>query len=290
MHRPRKQIPLHSLSLSLTDVIQIFERLLRHVHEQADLELSRLVKPKDQSDESFQAEKADIRTKVFCITVTISGDDGASLFGDDSAIFRSPNIPNNITSIYMTNVTAYQNITGNRPANAFELLLDFSKPPLLDSNNFVSSPTANNSNLTAEGDRESWVAAVIDAVMGIIQYRRTRRSWIHRAFIYDFGLLAITLPIGLYLCWKMSPLITAQLGTVHTFLSATAYVYLIVLVIWAYRIFFGYTKWAFPTMELRDNKDNAGKHRAFWWIIIVGLFTNLVWEVVKGPWSSIQAQ
>ncbi len=104
---PRKRIPLRSISLSWDDVIRIFERLLKHVNEQADQEINKLVKPESQSEADFEAEKKKIRSDAFRITVTVLGRDNESLFGDDAELFRSPNLPDVVSSVYMTNAVAY---------------------------------------------------------------------------------------------------------------------------------------------------------------------------------------
>ena len=279
-HYLQKTIPLSSISISIEDVAKIFEKLVLQIQEQAEIEISKFVKPADKTDEQFAAEKSDVRNRAFRVTVTVSGRDGQSLFGDDVAMFHSPNLPDKISSIYMTNVTAYQNVGGRRPLNAFELNLDFSKPKLLDANNPVSSPTPNVSNLSVQGDRESWVASISDAVLSVTQSRKTNRSWIHGAFVYDLGLVVFGFPVALYACWKVSPFVSSRFGEIHPFLSGAAYVYVILFIVWAYRILFGYTKWAFPTIELTDNKDAARTHRAIWAAIILGLIGNAIWEIV----------
>lgn len=281
LHRPGKRIPLHSLAISLEDVTRIYQRLRRHVEEQAALEIGSLIKPAEKTDQEWQAELEEVRNRAFRITITISGDSGASLFGDDEALFSSPIRPQTISMIYMTNSTAYQTFTGQRPANTFELVLDFSKPPLLDSNNLVSAPTPNNSNLTVEGERDAWVASITDAVLGALQHRSTNRTLIHKAFVYDFGLMAMGLPLGVYISWKSSPFVTDYLGKVHPFISALAYVYIVLLTFWGYRILFGYAKWAFPTLELKDNADAARRHRTFWWAIVLGVLGSFLWDVTK---------
>ena len=278
---PRKQIPLRSISLSWSDVIRIFERLLRHVNEQADQEIGQFVKPESQTEAQFEAYKEKTRADAFRITVTIRGRDNESLFGDDVELFHSSNLPDVISLIYMTNAVAYKGVAGIKPLNAFELQLDFSKPPLLDSSNLVSRPTQNLSHLTVDGDRDSWVASISDAVMGVIDNRRNKRTWVHRAFVYDFGLLLLGLPAGLYGCWRLSGLIENYLGSINSFLSAAGYLYVVVAIAWAYRIFFGYTKWAFPTVELIDGKDSAKKHRAFWYLIATGILAQFLWEAFR---------
>jgi hypothetical protein len=194
-------------------------------------------------------------------------------------LFNSPNLPDRIAGIYLTNVTAFQNVARVRPANSFELNLDFSKPPLLDGKNLVSSPTPNLSHFAIQGDRDAWVASISDAVMGVVQNRRNKRTWLHRAFVYDLGLLLIGLPSAIYACWKSSTLIERYLESTSSFLSVSAYVYVVLSVVWAYRLFFGYTKWAFPSVELTEAKDAARKHRAFWYLLMIGLLVNALWEI-----------
>jgi len=147
----------------------------------------------------------------------------------------------------------------------------------------VSSPTPNSSKLTMQGDRDSWVASILDAVMGIVDNRRTKRTWIHRAFVYDIGLLLLGIPAGLYICWKLSDPIQKHIDSISAFLSTAVYIYIFLLVIWAYRIFFGYTKWAFPSVELKEGTDVAKKHRHFWWAITIAIIAQAVWAVLTFP-------
>lgn len=280
VHFPQKSVQLQALALSLVDIAKIYERLQLQVAEQAEIEVSRLARPTDKTEQEFGELKNRYRQTAFGTTVTIAGRDGSALFGTDATVFTSPNLPDKVARIYMTNITSYEIVANRRPTNAFELTLDLSKPPLLDANNLVSSPTPNNSNLRVQGDRDAWVASVLDAVLGMTQQRSTRRSWIHRAFAYDIGLWVIGLPLAMYVCWKVSPAINASFAATHPFLSGAAYLYLVGITVWVYRILFGYTKWAFPTVELTDNKDAAGKHRAFWGVIIFGLLVNMLSEIV----------
>ena len=279
LHFPSKRIPLHSILISIQDVKRIFERLLRHVEEQADREIAALQKPEGQSEEDFDKKKAIIKNEAFRITVTIRGKSGEAIFGDSAEIFKSPNIPEEISSIFMTNIVAYEGFANEKPINSFDLQIDFSKPPLLDSKNWVSAPTTNLSELNISGERESWVASIEDAVIGVLRNRKTRRSLIHQAFVYDFGLFIIGVPFALYICWRLSGYVEAYLGSINHFLSAAAYVYLFFVVLWIYRILFGYTKWAFPTVELVESKNVARRHRAFWYVIVVGILGNAIWDV-----------
>lgn len=281
MRHPAKQIPIKAVRLSLEDVRRIFERLQVHVEAEADRVLGQFVRPEGKSDEEFAAEKSDIKARAFRITVTVGGRDGGSLFGDDIGIFSSPNLPDQISYVYMTNTVAFELVASQKPPNRFSLNIDFSKPPLLDANSFVSSPTANHSNLQIDGDNDAWVSAIFDAVDGILRNRHTGRTLIHKGFAYDVGMFVIALPMAFWLCSRMSALINGWFGGVHDIVSGSIYVYLFFFVLFVYRILFGYTKWAFPTVELISNSDHSGRHRFFWSAIVLGILGNFAWEAIK---------
>lgn len=266
------------MAMSLADVKTIYQRLLPILEEQAEIEIAAVAKLPNQTEEEFESYKTRARNEAFKITFTLGGRGGVQLFGDES-IFESPQKPDKIESIYFTNITAYRSFCGTAPLNQFELNLDFSKPALLDSRNGVSAPTPNLSNLTVQGNRTAWMGGISDAVINMCKDRRTRRGWIHRGFVYDAGLMLLALPFALYVCWKASPLVSRYLEPVHGVISGGMYVYLFFVVIWAYRALFGYTKWAFPTAELTDNKDGSLTHRAIWGAIVLGLVGNVLWEI-----------
>ena len=201
---PRKVLPLRSLNLSLADVGRIFDRLSRQVEEQAEGDIQKLHKTEDQDEDAFTANINNIKENEFRISITITGQDWSSLFGYSSDLFRSPSLPDRVVSIYMSNMAAYHAFAGHDPQNRFQLNLDFSKPPLIDTINPVSAPTPNVSSLSIEGDRDAWLAVIQEAVVGVIENRRNRRTWLHRALIYDYGLFFLGAPAALYACWRVS--------------------------------------------------------------------------------------
>ena len=275
----KKAIPLRGINMSIQDVRRIVERLLTHVEEEGHREINRVLDSGYHDQENRMQLDLD-RERAFRITVTIYGRDGESLFGYGTEPFDSPNIPTPIESIYISNSSAYQNVTGRNPLNNFTLHLDFSTPPLVDNNNPVSNPTPNFSNLTVEGDREAWVASVYQAVMEVLGKKSNGRSFMHAAFVYDIGLGLLGLPIAIYLCWRFSNFVEAYLGILSPFIAATAYIYVVFLVLYIYRILFGYTKWAFPAVELTDNQNRSKVHRRFWFGILISLLASAIYDLL----------
>ena len=275
-----KTIPLRGLCISLNDVIHIVKRLMQHVDEQGVHELSQVlnsnsVSPNRQDELEFQREQA------FRIMVTISGRDGVSLIGDGIESLQSPNIPEPINSIYISNCAHYQTVIGRDPLNKFTLYLDFSKPPLVDHNNLPSYPTPNGSNLTIEGDRDAWVALIQQDVLDVLNKRLNKRSIFHAAHIYDIGVAFIGLPSALYLCWRFSGFIETNLGTLSSFLSAAAYVYTVYITLNIYRLLFGYAKWAFPVVELISSESKSKRHRHAWFVLILGIVGTAIYDLLS---------
>ena len=275
----KKTIPLKGISISVEDVRRIVQRLLPHVEKEGHHEVEQLLAsgPYDQ-ERHVQLDLQ--REQAYRITITIVGRDGESLFGYGAEVFDSLNIPTPIESIFITNSTAYQTVTGRNPLNIFTLHLDFSVPPLVDNNNPVSNPTPNFSNLTIEGDRNTWVPLIQDAVTDIIGKKTNRRSSIHAANIYDIGLWILCFPVAIYSCWRSSKIVETYLGVHSSFISAAAYVYIVLMVLLLYRIVFGFAKWAFPIVELTDNEDRSKTYRKVLGAILLTLIGSAIYDLL----------
>lgn len=274
----KKTILLRGISIRIEDIRRIIERLQVHVDEEGRREISQLVNSGLDDIERQKHLDAE-REAAFRITVTISGKDGEELFGYGLDPFDSPNIPDPIQSIFITNASSYHTVAGRNPTNNFILHLDFSTPPLIDNNNPVSDPTPNNSNFVVEGNQDSWVASIEKSVMDIIGKRSNKRSILHVSFIYDVGLLVLGFPSAFYICWLLSDFIRISLNEVSSIVTAAAYVYVFFFSVTIYRILFGYTKWAFPIVELASVDNQSRIHRRFWYTILVSIVGSCVYGI-----------
>lgn len=276
-----KHVPFVGVHISLADIASIHDRLLVQVREQAEIEISALKKPPEQSDEDWVAFLANARASAFKIATTIKGRDGSALIGDSGSVFREPAVPARIQSVFLSNSAPYRNFAGTEPFNRFSLMFDFSKPPLFEVGVAISAPTANNTNLEVQGNRGGWIAGVQAAVDAVLQERKTRRRWLHRGFIYDLGLFLFGFPLAFYVCWKTSHFVDQYLAPMGPFIVAVFYLYLGLVTLNVYRGLFGYAKWAFPVVELSDNADAAGTHRAVLSTILVAIFGRIIWEIAS---------
>jgi hypothetical protein len=263
----RLHIPIEAVSLSTSDVKSIFERLFAIVAERGSRAAATLVKPPEEAQDAFEQRCHNFIASAFRVTVTIKGVNGLELYGDNTSLFLSPELPEIFESIFMTNTVAFASFSGGRnPPETFSLFLDFSKPPLLDGSRLPSAPTPNASELDIVGS-VSWVSAVKDAVEKTLDNRKNGRGRLHISMIYDFGLMVMALPLALYGCWKLSLYVSTVFGSLSPFLVGTVYLYIVLSGLWIYRAMFGYLKWAFPIVEHTDT-SRAGRHRKFWFGIL----------------------
>lgn len=283
---PTKQVNIRASGYNIDDIRNIFLAFQKLVTEQGDIEISGITKAPDKSEEEFEQFKKQVRT-AFDVRVTVIRADGSSTIGDNiDVVTIKPNGPI-ITKIYMSNAAPFQNVVGTNPSHSFELLLDFSVPPLLDPVTPASGATPNNSLLTISGDRAGWIAGAERAYSENIRKNFTWRAVLHRPFIYDAGLIPIAIPGALYACWLTSGWIESFFSG-SAFLSSAAYIYIFAMAVWAYRILFSYTKWAFPMLEIIDQPNTSYKHRLILGGITFALAGAFFWNSLE-PYLSVQA-
>lgn len=278
MNIVNKEIPLNSFTVSTESVKKIYRGLQRAVSEEADLNLAKWQILPDQTPEQFETRKKEVREGAFRVTVSVYREDGSHTYGSSEDLFDFSGKAPFVSQIYMTNRTAFQGMANTNPKNSFDLTLDFSQPPLLDAKSIVSSPTPNISNLIISGEREGWLSGVEGTVINQIDKRHTIRSVFHGPFIYDYGLILFGIPFSLYICWLSADFIDGQLSAKNQILGGAAYIYIVLGSVWAYRILFGYTKWAFPLVELTEQQNRPKKHRRFWWCLVALLVGKVFWD------------
>jgi hypothetical protein len=268
------KLPLRSISLSIKDIEKIYERLIALVESVGARETAALTPMDNEAQQAFETRRQIFRTGAYRVSISIKGSGdakgnyGAEIEGEGIDLFRSPEVPESIDVIFLTNISPFAALTGGRtPHDSFQLLFDFSRPKLINGATMPSAPTPNASNLDVSG-RDDWVSAVKDAVEKTTTHRKTKRYGLHAPMIYDLGLMVVAVPIALYVCWRLSSFVNEAFGQISAMLVTIAFIYLIFFCLWIYRMMFGYLKWAFPIVELTDT-STALKHRAAWLALLV---------------------
>ena len=151
-----EQIPLRGCSYSLDDIRLAYRELAKLNQAFGQKVVDSLPPEEGLSPDEWEAKKVKLLDEAFRLTVTIHGERDQRIYFEDESGFQGDNLPSTITRVYFTNVTAFRRNAGNTdPINQLEVILDFSKPPLFDSETVVSSPTPNLSSVNVYA-REQW--------------------------------------------------------------------------------------------------------------------------------------
>ena len=236
--------------------------------------------PLDRSPEQILADREVLRLG-FELQVTVRGTDDKVLFGTIPAVFSSPRFPDKVKTLYINSELDLKNLHNWSPRNRFELLLDFTKPELFNLSLSPSISTPNASNIFVTGLNSDWVSGVYRKVTDFIQEKRTRRGSFHRHSIYDLLLLLVGLPFAFWMAYKLSGLIDSMFGGFSVFVQNGAYVCLFFLMLNLFRILFAYARWIFPVVEYRSSTDNARKHRYILGGLIIAIFGNFLYDLLK---------
>lgn len=268
---PSKFVPLAGATLSKGDVVRILKRIESLVYEQGKIEVAAAHKPLEMSDGDWQEYKQAALNRAFAITTTVFGTDGKKAYVPSIENIFSDTTPDPLIGLTATNKMAYAAFTNANTNNNFKLELDFSSPPIVDSENPLSSPTPNRSNIEINGVTETWIAAVESAVTEELTKNKNRRGWLHWQFIYDAGLFFFAMPAGIFACHAAKVTFPTQFSNLGTTLEIAVFIYLFLVSIFLFRVSFGYVRWLFPKMELLNDQSSRSAHRRFLKWIVGGL-------------------
>jgi hypothetical protein len=274
------EIPIRGCVFNLKQIQSAYSELDRITQRECERTIAELKKPVEQSDDVWASWLADVKARAFNLTVSIIGsDDNITRYGETSAIFDDTDLPFPIKTIFFTNENSYKRMANNTiPVNGFQLWINFDKPPLFDPNPLVGQPTLNASNAKLRAKDLTYFRATQNVVKMLVDKHRHWYSFIHAKFAYDVGLWLVGAPYILYMvtvyCDKLFP----SSGSRSSFRVAF-YIYGIGVGVMLYRLLYSYLRWAFPVNVLKENKDTATKHRAFFAAIVTAMIIHLLTNV-----------
>jgi hypothetical protein len=270
---------INSLSITKDDLHKLFDILQEGANAAGDIEVTNF-KKLAQTEEIYEENKKILR-ESFELKINLVSTDGQEFYGTIDDIFNSSNFPDQIKSIYIGSeipLTVSYNYT---PRNSFQLFLDFSKPRLFDLSFMPSQATPNDSKFTVQGYDSTWVHGVYKEFETFIKKLPSRLNWIHKQSIYDLLLWVLGLPFSFWLTYKVSDFISSTFGKFSIFVQSAAYVYVFLVSIILFGLLFHYARWVWPSVEYRDLKNIALKHRTILGIITLGILVAFICDLVK---------
>ena len=266
-------------AFSREDLKTLCEVLQESSRAAAEEEISHYM-PLDRPFEQVLADRESLRLG-FELKVNVRGIDDKVLFGTIPAVFSSPRFPDKVKTLYINSELDLKNLHNWSPRNRFELLLDFTKPELFNLSLSPSIPTPNASNIFVTGLNSDWVSGVYRKVTDFIEEKRTRRGFFHRHSIYDLLLLLVGLPFAFWMAYKSSGLINSTFGGFSVFVQNGVYVCLFFLMLNLFKMLFDYARWIFPVVEYKSSTDNVRKHRYILGGLIITIFGNFFYDLLK---------
>jgi hypothetical protein len=277
-----RQQKMPSCTCDLDYFKALFETLKVSTEEGANIEIAKLKKKDEDSDEAFEKLKVDAKS-LYKVAVHIFGSKGEYIYAESSSIFDDPGLPEAITKITFDNSSKFKAILQKRePINKFRIVFDFSKPVIFDFNSSPSLATPNNSFISVLGENDTWVSGVYNKIMESLKDRANRRGWLHRNNIYDFFLWFLVIPLNFRLLYNINKILPSGFSGMSDFFKAACYLYFFIVILYLFRMLFNYVRWIFPNIEvIRNVKKGAIGHRAFLGVILSSIALGFLYDFVK---------
>ena len=274
----QKTKDVRSLALDLKSLRSLLELVERRCVEAAEIEINHTnwnLVPADKVKE----QKERIRNSSI-LFLSITGADGVSYHGSISVLFDDPNFPPQVNQVFFNTENTFRGNMNYSPRNAITVLLDFTRPAVLDFTPTPSAATQNNSRIDVRGLDAIWVNGVYNEVDGFLSRYPSKQKWLHQYSVYDLLLWVVGLPFGFWLCWKLQPFVSSRMA-IHPFVQSMAFVYAFLFSLIGLRAWFNYARWIWPLVECNTGENRAGSHRLFWGALSVSIFGTFLYDVVK---------
>ena len=190
-------IPIPAFHLKRDDLKKLYKIISQKQIEVRDRMMNVLAQQATETDEQFSERKNRVYNS-FVTSITFTGVDGECFHGNNEESLNSHNIPEQLTSVFMSTISVPKAVIGFTPLCNVSVLLDFSRSPIIDFSSIPNSPTKNGSNIVINADNESWFTSTRANLIQFIAGRKTGFDWLHGAGIYDILLIFFGIPAAIY--------------------------------------------------------------------------------------------
>jgi hypothetical protein len=269
-----------SLTLDKDDLRKLLNILQQRANAASEIEYKKFEAFKPENLENIK------RDLDYCaiLMISVTGYQNEELFGTIDDVFNSISFPEQVKTIFVNSELRYQEPYKYHPVNSFKLLIDFSKPKVLDFSFQPSQATPNESEFQVQGSDSTWVNGVFHEIDAYINNRPAKFSKAHRGSIYDFLVWLFGIPLGFYVCYKVIQLNIPFLND-HSFFESILLTYCFFLSLFFLRILFHYFRWVFPMIEYKCKKERSIGHQAALLSISLGIIGKIIYDIIKSMLS-----
>jgi hypothetical protein len=270
--------PLAAMVLRKGDLKKLYKIINDKQIEFRDRFMPVLALQQNETQDAFDARKKRV-SDSFVTSMTIHRLNGEYLHGNNEAFLDESNLPDQIRSIFFTTSTVPATL-GIVPASKIVVFLDFTRPPLFDFSRLPSLPTPNESNFEVASDNEVWFAGSRARLIDFFNARTATVNWLHSGAIYDVALNILGFPIAIWACYHVSRVLEGA-PNLPTIITSAIYIYIFFLALNLFRVFFFYSRWVFPKVELETERSSPFRHRAAWAAITLAVLGAAIWDAVR---------
>lgn len=280
----RRDIRIENVVLDRTDIVNLMSLVQSKTNDAQELQFATENEALFESREKLEEE---VR-RVFRINYNIHDFKDNMLSGYDVINLDTGGIPENIKSVYISNINAFKTAASGRlPRNGVDIFVDFKRPSMaINFLNMPSNPTDNKSVANVFGLDEDWVISTHQKLREFLDSRKTKRSFIHRSGVYDLFLYVIYIPILLWGAFRIESNFSSVFVESSVVFLAAIYIYGFVLSLVSGRVIFQYLRWLFPIVEYSPKRSMAYKvHRRVIGFILSGLGIAILYDVIRTVFS-----
>ncbi|MGP0061199.1 MAG: hypothetical protein ACLPID_18155 [Beijerinckiaceae bacterium] len=272
------KVPLAAMVLRKGDLKKLYKIINDKQIEFRDRFMPVLALQPNEPPDEFEARKKRLYDS-FVTSMTIHRLNGEYLHGNNEAFLGEDNLPDRIRSIFFTTSTVPAAL-GIAPVNKIVVFLDFTRSPLFDFSRMPSLPTPNESNFEVASDNELLFAGARSRLIDFFNNRTTRVNWLHAGAIYDVGLYILGFPVAIWATYHVSRALEAA-PKLPTVITSAIYIYIFFAALNLFRVFFLYSRWVFPKVELESERSSPFRHRAVWAGLTIATLGGVIWDAVK---------
>lgn len=257
--RISRQTSLRSISVTLKDLEDIAKLALDKNLKAVEIEKA--------AAQRFQAEPDEIKKYIDTIertqklSIVVYGPNGEVSMSSDPSFFQSHLLPLEIVGVTIETQTKRKIESGSEPNNFLRINFDFSSLKFLSPQFAPDGTLQNFSTLQVQGTDEPWVTSTFQTLLARIYVTRNRRGFLNGAGTYVGLLIFFITPMVIILVERLYQNYQSLFDGISlpARIGWMAYGYLLSVV--AYRLFFNYALWVFPSVELVNDRATSTKHR-----------------------------
>jgi hypothetical protein len=269
-----RQWPVPACAVGAPDLRRLFELLNAKASEAAAEQVRQVQRSQAQTDEQFTALQREVYT-LMALVVRIQAAGGEWIVANSADAMSEDSLPAVIRSVSFECGQMYRARFNLFPQNQFSVNVDFTRTPIMDLTNLALANTFGPSVVNISGVNSTWVNAVDHELHSFFQDRRIRRGWLHSNFAYDVALFLVGVPVTLDLIYNIDKRFGPMVKLPPAVFVAL-YVYLVLLILFAFRILFNYAKWVFPKIDGPSRRGSALAHK----VVLTAVFVTLTGRVV----------